>query len=465
MAKACCKKLQQGSFNRGAVLTNSSSHHVDKDRVIKQLLPISALLIGSAFMLFAGGINSLILPVRGNMEGFSSVALGLLGTGWALGYVAGCILTSSVVARVGHIRVFGALCAIAAVSMLSSAIVIAPWAWIILRGLCGFCFAGAAMIVESWLSERTDAGSRGRVFGVYTMVNLGATTAGYMVLTMGDASGFLFFAVAAIFYCLALVPTALSNTSTPTPLISVKLNLRKLWTNSPVAVFAVFWVGVSNAAFGTLAAVYAQNVGLALSAVALFTAVPILAGALMQMPVGLLSDKMDRRKVLAGIATMALVADLAFIVLAPDNQLLNFALAALLGGSIFAMYPVIVAHANDHAEPGSAIQISGGLLLTFGIGSILGPTLAGYAMEEVGNRALFVVTSFSHGVVILYTLWRISKRQAVEEDAKSDFQPLNAGRTSSLQTADLQEVQATEDAAEEKAKAEEGGKETPPAAP
>ena len=375
--------------------------------------------------------------MRGNLEGFSSVSLGLLGTGWALGYVAGCILTSTLVARVGHVRVFGVLCAMAAVSILGSAILVSPWAWITLRGLSGFCFAGTAMIVESWLSERTDPGTRGRVFGVYTMVNLAANTAGYMMLTLGDPAGFLFFALAAIFYCLALVPTALSNTSNPTPLVSVKLNLRALWRNSPVAVCAVVWVGVSNSAFGTLAAVYAQNVGLVLAAVALFTSIPIMAGAVMQMPVGLLSDKMDRRKVLVGVAALALLADLAFILMAPEGRGLNLVLAALLGGSIYAMYPIIVAHANDHAEPGTAIQISGGLLLTFGFGSIVGPTVAGWAMSEIGFRALFAVTACSHGIVILYTIWRISRRQAVADAEKSSFQPINAGRTSNLQTAEL----------------------------
>ena len=209
-----------------------------RSRAIRQYLPISALLLGSAFLLFAGGINGLILPVRRNIEGFSSLSLGLLGTGWALGYVAGCILTSGLVARVGHIRAFGAFCAIAAVTILGSAIVIEPWAWITLRGICGFCFAGTAMVVESWLSEQTEPNQRGRVFGVYTMVNLGANTAGYMMLVLGDPAGFFFFALAAIFYCLALVPTALSSTSTPAPLVSVKLNLRDLWRTLPSSRFS-----------------------------------------------------------------------------------------------------------------------------------------------------------------------------------------------------------------------------------
>ena len=413
--------------------------------MIRQILPVGALLLGSFFLLFGGGINGLLLPVRGTSEGFSSLSLGLLGTGWALGYVAGCVMTSGLVARVGHVRAFSAMAAIAAVTILGSAILVTPWAWIVLRGICGFCFAATAMIVESWLSEQTSPDARGRVFGVYTMVNLGASTAGQMMLTLGDPNGFLFFALGAIFYCLSLVPTAMSSTSTPAPLVSVRLNLGALWRNSPVAVFAVFWVGVSNAAFGTLAAVYAQNIGLVLSAVALFTSIPILAGAVIQMPVGLASDRMDRRRVLICIALAALLADLAFLLLAPQAAWLNFVLAALLGGSIFAMYPVIVAHANDHAEPGTAIQISGGLLLIYGIGAIVGPLVAGWVMTAAFSGALFLVTGGAHAMTVLYTLWRMRKRDAVADVEKSTFQPINAGRTSNLQTAELSNSALTSD--------------------
>ena len=206
----------------------------------RQLLPISALLLGSALLLFAGGLHGLLLPVRGGAEGFSALSLGLLGTGWAIGYVAGCVTMASVVARVGHIRAFCVMAALAAVSILGALLIVEAWAWIALRALSGFCFAGAAMIVESWLSERSEPQTRGRIFGVYTMVNLVASTAGQLVLPFGDPLGHAFFVVAAIGYCLALVPTALSNTATPAPLVSVRLDLGALWRNSPVAVVAVF---------------------------------------------------------------------------------------------------------------------------------------------------------------------------------------------------------------------------------
>ena len=416
--------------------------------MIRQLLPVSALFLGSAFLLLGGGINGLILPVRGTVEGFSSVSLGLLGTGWAIGYVSGCVMTAGLVAKVGHVRAFGAMAAIAAITILASALLITPWAWIILRG---FCFAGTAMVVESWLSDRTPPEARGRVFGIYTMVNLGATTAGQMLLTLGDPDGFAFFALAAIFYCLALVPTALSSTSTPAPLASVKLNMGALWRNSSVAVFAVFWVGVSNAAFGTLAAVYAERVGLVLAAIAFFTSLPILAGAMMQIPVGYLSDRMDRRRVLIGTAVLALLADAGFLLLAPEARAMNLILASILGGSIYAMYPVIVAHANDHAEPGTSIQISGGLLMTYGLGSIVGPLLAGWAMGSLGLRALFGITAISHVMIILFTIYRISRRDALPEAEKTVFQPATAGRTSTLQTMPLRNGDPVSPVAEEHA--------------
>ena len=414
--------------------------------MFRQYLPISALLLGSAFLLFAGGINSLILPVRGSAEGFSAISLGLLGTGWAFGYVSGCMITPRLVARVGHVRSFGVMAALAAISILASLILLTPWAWIPLRAIAGFCFAGAAMIVESWLNDRVDKSSRGKVFGLYTMVNLFASTGGQMSLTLGDTTGFLFFVLGAIFYCLALVPTAISSTATPKPLVNVRIDLKTLWKNSPVAVFGVFLVGISNSAFGTLAAVYAERIGLVLTTIALFTSIPILAGALSQIPVGILSDRMDRRKVLIGIAAIALGADLAFILLQPESRMVNLALAAIFGGAIFAMYPVILAHANDHAAEGTSIQTSGGLLMVFGFGSIIGPLAAGVGMARIGVSGLFITSIAAHALLIAFAVWRISVRAPVGDAQKGHFVAAPPARLATPETAVFAKGEVTADA-------------------
>ena len=388
--------------------------------MVSQLLPVTALLFGSALLLFGGGIHGLILAVRGSAEGFSAGALGLLGTGWAIGYVLGCLFAPRLVGAVGHVRAFGALCAFAGVSILLQALAVTPEVWIPVRALSGFCFAGAAMIVESWLNDRAQPSTRGRIFAIYSMVNLSAATLGQLVISLGDISDFTFFAIGAIFYCLALAPTALSTSAHPAPLTSVKLDPGALWRNSPIAVAAVFLVGISNASFGALSAVYADRIGLELTSITLFASIPILAGALGQIPFGFLSDRLDRRIVLVGAAVLALAADLAFIMLAPTDRNANLALSVIFGMAVFAMYPIIVAHANDHAPPGTSIQVSGGLLLVFGLGSIGGPLIAGVAMSLVGPSGLFMTTVSAHVVLILFALWRISRRSA-PETVKTSF--------------------------------------------
>ncbi|WP_370315729.1 MFS transporter [Roseivivax marinus] len=405
--------------------------------ILRSLASVAALLLGSAFLLFAGGMHGLLLPIRGEIEGFTAASLGLLGTGWALGYVAGCVATPRLVARVGHIRAFGAMCALAAITVLVSLLLVSPWVWTPMRGLSGFCFAGAAMIVESWLSERAGRQARGRIFGIYTMVNLAATTAGQFSLAFGDPSGFAFFVVAAIFYCLALLPTAVSATASPTALTSVSLDLPGLWRNSPIAVFSVLMVGMSNGAFGALSAVYAARLGLDLQQVALFASVPLLAGAVAQVPVGELSDRFDRRLVLIGVALIGLGADAVFITGAVSDPTTVLIVAAVFGAAVFSMYPTIVAHANDHAPEGSGLQVSGGLLFVFGIGSIIGPTAAGFAMTGIGPESLFWTTGAGHLALILFAIVRLRARAGVARADKTDFTPIPLPRSATPETSAL----------------------------
>ena len=402
-----------------------------------QIRPILTLILGSAFLMAAGGINGLILPLRGTAEGFSAFSLGMLGTGWAVGYVLGCILVPGVVARVGHVRSFSVMAAVAVISVLLSLLIIHPGAWIPLRALAGFSFAGGAMIVESWISERTDPSFRGRVFATYTMVNLAATTLGQLLLIVGDARGYFFFVLAAVFYACSLVPTALSTTAAPQPLVQPKLDLKSLWLNSPIAVVAVFLVGVSNSSFGTLAAVYGQQIGLNLTAIAFLVSITILAGALFQLPVGWLSDRTDRRAVLIGLAVTAGLADLFFLVMQPRDVSVVLIAAAIFGAMIFAMYPVIVAHANDHADKDSFLKISSGLLLVMGAGSIIGPLIGGGMMALLGPDYLFAPTLLAHLIMAGFAAWRMTKRAAVEDEKKGDFVSSSTVRMNTPETATL----------------------------
>lgn len=401
-------------------------------------ISVAALLAGSALLLFAGGLHGLLLPLRGLHEGFSDSALGLLGAGWAAGYMIGCLVVPIIVKRVGHTRSFGVLCSLAGITLLLNLLLMNPVAWIILRSFSGFCFAGAAMIVESWLNERATNKTRGRIFGLYTMINLGATTCGQLLLTLGEPTGFVFFVIGSIIYSLALLPTALSTAASPQPLAQARLDPKKLWKNSPIAVVAIFLVGISNGAFGTLGAVYGRRVGLEVSDVAIMMSLALLAGALIQLPVGFASDRLDRRLVLIVMAMVAMALGFALTLFGGMDVMTTIVLTSAFGGMIYSMQPVIVAHASDHADPGDFLKTSGGLLLIYGIGTMIGPVAAAPLMTAVSPSALFQITAAAHLTIIVFAVWRMTQRAAVDIEDRTDFVPsLNTGRYSTPETSAL----------------------------
>ncbi|MCX2724159.1 MFS transporter [Roseibium salinum] len=401
------------------------------------VVSIAALLAGSALLVLAGGLHGLLLPLAGLAAGFSDASLGLLGAGWAFGYMAGCLSVPVIVKRVGHVRSFGALASLAAITVLLNLLYVEPTFWIVLRAVTGFCFAGTAMIVESWLNERSTSTTRGRIFGIYTMINLLATTAGQMLLTLGSPSGYFFFVLGSIIYSLSLLPTALSTAASPQPLTQARLDPKKLWRNSPIAVVAVFMVGVSNGTFSALGAVYGRRIGLDVPEIAIMMSLALLTGAVVQIPVGMLSDRLDRRLVLVGLALMAMTFGSSLSIFGGADATATILLVAAFGGIVYSMYPVIVAHASDHADPGDFLRISGGLLLIFGTGTMVGPLLASGLMTFTYPGALFQVTAAAHLSMMLFALWRMRQRTALTPQEKSDFVPVSSGQITTPETVSM----------------------------
>lgn len=381
------------------------------------LFPIAALLLGSAFLLMAGGLHGLLLPLQGAAAGFSTLQLGLIGTGWSVGFMAGCLLIPTIVRRVGHVRVYGSMASLAAVAILLNILIVSPIAWISLRALSGFCFAGAAMIVESWLNERSTRENRGTIFSVYQMVVFSSSTVGQLLMVIAPPSPFFFFAIGAILYCLAILPTALSTARNPEPLKTARLDIRTLYNNSPVAAVGCFMIGLVNGSFGTLGAVYARQIGLPVPQVAVMMAAAMLGGSLVQFPFGRLSDRMDRRRVLIGAATSAIVVGVLIVVIQPRDAMLVTGLVILFGGSIYPMYGIAVAHANDFASADDFVKIAGGLLLLLGFGTMIGPILASLAMQHFIPEGLFAFAAIVHLLLASYTVYRMSRRQAPSREA------------------------------------------------
>jgi MFS family permease len=402
-----------------------------------QLVAVASLLLGSAFLLIAGGLHGLLLPVVGAERGFNLAELGLLGTSWSAGFISGCVLIPQVVRRVGHVRSYGALASVAAITILLNLLFISPAAWIVFRAITGFSFAGAAMVVESWLNERATRENRGTIFSVYQMVNFAASTTGQLLLVIKPPSDYFFFAIGAILYCLAILPTALSTAKSPQPLKAAKLDIRRLYAISPVGAVVSFLIGLVNGAFGTLGPVYAQQIGLATHDIAFLMAGALIGGSLIQFPLGRLSDRTDRRRVLIGVATGAAVIGIVFATLHPHAPLAVTPLAILFGAMIYPMYALTVAHANDFAASDEFVKIASSLLLLYGIGTMGGPLIAAYAMSHLAPEGLFAFTASVHVVVIAYVVYRITRRPTLNRVLRDTFQGLPVAKTATQESAAL----------------------------
>ena len=400
-------------------------------------LKIYALFIGSALLMFGGGLQGLLLSVRGAEEGFSLIALGLIGTGWSVGFVTGSIVVPMLVKRVGHIRAFSIMAAIGTVTILLNLLWIQDIGWIVLRAFSGFCFAGAAMIVESWLNEVADNRNRGTIFSIYTTINMAASTIGQLSMSITGVQGHIPFVIGAISFICALLPSAMTSTPQPRPLASAKIDVFLLYRTSPLAVIASFACGMANGTFGTLAPVYGVKQGLTATSIGLLFAVTAVVGAIAQIPFGRLSDKLDRRLVIVFLSGVAAVIGLFTVLVNPVGPFM-YVLFAMYGFAAYPLYAIAVAHANDFAKDGEFARVAGAMLLILGCGLAVGPLLASWLMQATNRPVdLFVVTATFHGALAVTAFLRMKIRPVRDDRGRVRFRVMNAEKSVSPGTVNL----------------------------
>jgi MFS family permease len=392
------------------------------------LRPIVSLLIGVALLLAGNGLHLTLVPLRGVAEAFSPVALGLIGSAYFVGFVTGCLLGPYVVLRAGHIRAFTAMVAIAASVALAYALAPAPVAWAVFRAITGFCFAVLYLVIESWLNDHATNATRGLVMSAYTVVNFGAIALGQMLVTLYPVQQASNFIVSAMLLSLASVPVALTRSAQPAPIALVSFRPVQLFHAAPVALMASFMLGVANGAFWTLAPVFVTAGDLGVERAAQFMTGAVLAGALVQWPVGHLSDRLDRRLVLLVLLVGAMATSFALWLLPASGSML-LALGAAFGALALPGYSLAAAHAYDKTPAGDAVATAATILLAFGLGSAAGPALASLLMARRGPAALFLFTALVQGLLAAYVLYRTRVQATLEPGRKTEF---DLGATASV---------------------------------
>ena len=383
----------------------------------RTIAPIAALLISVALLLMGNGLQGTLLPVRASIEAFSELDIGVMGSAYFIGFALGCYYGTHLVRRAGHIRTFTAMVAVASSAVLAHAMIVSPVLWWVLRALTGLCFAVLYLVIESWLNEKATNENRGTVFSIYTIINLTVITVGQMMLMLDDPTDFPLFALSSILLSVAAVPVAMTAASAPSPIATTTVRFVHLYKLSPVGMFGCFAVGLANGAFWGLAPVYAQGGTTDITAVAIFMSITVIAGAVGQFPLGRLSDRMDRRRVILVALAGAAAAGLGLVFIDPGWKYAVFGIAFLYGMFAFPLYSLSVAHTNDHIDASGYVEAASGLLMVYALGAVVGPISASLFMQVIGSSGLFVFTVCVHIVAIVFTIYRmrVSSAPPIEE--------------------------------------------------
>ena len=410
--------------------------------MIGAIASITALLLGVAILLTGQGLQGTLLPVRATMEDFSTVAIGIFGAAYFLGFTVGCWRGANLVQRVGHVRVFAAMTALASASPLLHGMWIDLWSWSLLRFVSGFCFAILYVVIESWLNETATNENRGSVFSIYVLINMTMLAAGQQLMLLEDPAVMTLFALASVLVSLAAVPVVLSTAPTPRQMQGeTRLDIAYLYRTSPAGMLGSLATGLANGSFWALAPVFTISFSTDVSLTAWFMTAAVIGGAASQWPLGAWSDRVDRRFVMAIAASLAIAVSVAIWFFADTFTHAGLILlGGLWGAAAFPLYSISIAHSNDHAAPDQYVVVSSGLLLMYGIGAVVGPIFSSVAMHWLGSAGLFAFTGVVHLLLCVYLLQRRLRRGKVDTDEHGAFA---AALTASHTTSQVYEKELT----------------------
>jgi MFS family permease len=379
------------------------------------------LLLGMGILMLGAGLQSTEISLRATLEGFPAPVTGAVMSCYYLGYMLGTALAPRLVRRVGHIRVFAAMAALASASILAQGLFIAALPWAALRGLSGLSFAAIYVVAESWLNDRSSRATRGTLLAVYMAVLYIGLGSSQFLLIPTDPRTTTPFMLVAILISLAIVPIVIAAQHAPEIALPQKVSYRDLYRDAPVGVVAVTIAGMVTSNVYSMGPVYAKLSGLDTSGVATFMGVSVLAAVVMQYPVGRLSDRIDRRTVIAGMCIFATLSAATLVVIRRAPHELLLLLTALFSGSAFTLYSLGVSHVNDHLEPEQMVTASSALLRMNGIGAAVSPILVGSLIAAFGPPVYFAVLAALTGTLALYGLWRKTRRSPTPASRKRPF--------------------------------------------
>ncbi|WP_277185516.1 MFS transporter [Caballeronia sp. BR00000012568055] len=369
---------------------------------------LAGLLCGYALLITGNGLFQTLIPLRVIESGHSTLLVGLIQSFYYLGYVLGAVANRRLIDRIGQHRTFVAFSAAAAILALAFGAAQEPWELCAVRLMTGFAFMGLYTSIESWLNGTVENEKRGQVFGSYAAINYLAVGSGQFLLNVGAGSGGQQFSVAAALFAAAVLPVTLLE-GWPVKVADANLDrvpagtwresLREMMAAAPLAVPGCILAGFIYSSFYAMMPVYLQRTGFSTSELATFMGIALIGALLPQWPMGRLSDRVDRRRLVYYTATIS--AALSVVLFALDFRIVTWCATLTYVAVTFTTYGLIVSHVHDRTEAHLRVAISATLLVLFSLGGMVGPALSSALMTLIGPRGFFLFNALSCALLAL----------------------------------------------------------------
>ena len=404
-----------------------------------------ALFTGFGIIVISHGFQGNLLGIRSVIENFNFIATGIMMSAYFVGFFIGATVVPKLVTKVGHIRVFAAFASMASLSSLIHVVLVDPYVWILARFLTGFSMIGIFIIVESWLNDRANNKTRGKVLSLYMLITYVGMALGNLLLNVSDPKYYEPFILISLLFSVALIPILLTKRKPPKFRKNSSIKIKELFKISPFGTVSMFCTGFIFAPIFSLLSVYSVTMKLGVFETSLLLVGVMLAGALFQWPIGSLSDKYDRRKIVIGSSLAAIIFSLSAIFASgAGNSLPNlfiestvsfnyfstamdktklFIFIILLSGVTLPLFSLNLALVNDYIPKEKFVAAGSGLNIIFGLGAMAGPIMCSILMHFLGPNGFFVHLLIFLIVIIIFGFYGLGQRE-IENNPESTFTPL-----------------------------------------
>ncbi|ROU01331.1 MFS transporter [Marinobacter sp. R17] len=387
----------------------------------RMVASLSALILSTMLLVSGNAFLMTLLGIRLGLESIDPATIGRVLACYSIGFVIGTLTVNRVIERVGHIRAFAVFSALTAVMALLYPVALSMTFWAFLRVLSGFSMAGVLLVVESWFSSRATNSNRGTLFAVYQIVFFVSVAGGQLIVNLGDPASFLLYTLAAILLTLSLIPLSLTRMEAPAIEQVARISIFTMLGQSTTGVLGALTCGVLIGTFYALGPVYATLIGLDLAQTSVFMATAIIAAMLLAWPMGRVCDRFDRRRVMLTLSFVAALAACAAAFLGVDHPVLLIVAVGAFTGLSAALYPIAVAITNDRMEQTHIVAASATLLLSYGLGSVLGPLVISELIGVIGPGGLFLGSAGFLVLLGLITGWYIWTTEDIPVEQQEHF--------------------------------------------